>query len=90
LLTLGVAQLMIVDTDPARAEHVAANLTERFGEGRAAAPRDLAAALSEADGLINATPVGMAKTRVCHCRPSCCGIISGSRTSFTFRWRPSC
>src|SRR5580693_807742 len=60
-LTLGVAQLMIVDTDPARAEHVAASLTERFGEGRAAAPCDLAAALSEADGLINATPVGMAK-----------------------------
>ena len=61
LLTLGVAQLMIVDTDPARAEHVAASLTERFGGGRAAAPRDLAAALSKADGLINATPIGMAK-----------------------------
>jgi len=59
-LTLGVTQLMIVDTDRARAEHVAASLAERFGEGRAAAPRDLAAALSEADGLINATPVGMA------------------------------
>jgi shikimate dehydrogenase len=60
-LTLGVAQLMIVDTDPARAEHVAASLTERVGKGRAAARSDLAAALSEADGLINATPVGMAK-----------------------------
>jgi shikimate dehydrogenase len=60
-LTLGVAQLMIVDADRARAEHVAASLAERFGEGRAAAPRDLAAALSTADGLINATPVGMAK-----------------------------
>jgi shikimate dehydrogenase len=60
-LTLGVAQLMIVDADRARAEHVAASLAERFGEGRAAAPRDLAAALSTADGLINATPVGMTK-----------------------------
>jgi len=60
-LTLGVAQLMIVDTDRARAEHVAASLAQRFGEGRAAAPRDLATTLSEADGLINATPVGMAK-----------------------------
>ncbi len=60
-LTLGVAKLMIVDTDQARAEHVAANLAERFGKGRAAAPRDLAAAVSEADGVINATPVGMAK-----------------------------
>jgi shikimate dehydrogenase len=60
-LTLGVAQLMIVDTGPARAEHVAASLTERFGKGRSAARSDLAAALSEVDGLINATPVGMAK-----------------------------
>ncbi len=60
-LTLGVAQLMIVDSDHARAEHVAASLKERFGKGRAAALRDLAAALREADGLINATPVGMAK-----------------------------
>ncbi|HEX3412464.1 MAG TPA: shikimate dehydrogenase [Stellaceae bacterium] len=60
-LTLGVAQLTIVDTDEARAEQVAASLVERFGKGRAAAPRDLAAAVGEADGVINATPVGMAK-----------------------------
>ena len=60
-LTIGVAQLMIVDTDGARAEHLAASLAERFGKGRAAALRDIAAALGEADGLINATPVGMAE-----------------------------
>jgi quinate/shikimate dehydrogenase (NAD+) len=60
-LTVGVARLMIVDSDPARAEYVAAGLAERFGKERAAVPRDLTAALSEADGLINATPVGMAK-----------------------------
>ena len=60
-LTLGVAQLMIVDTDQTRAEHVAASLAARFGEGCAAAPRDLATAIGEADGVINATPVGMAK-----------------------------
>jgi shikimate dehydrogenase len=58
-LTIGVAQLMIFDTDGARAEHLAASLAERFGKGRAAALRDIAAALGEADGLINATPVGM-------------------------------
>jgi shikimate dehydrogenase len=52
---------MIVDTDQARAECVAASLAERFGKGRAAASRDLAEAVSEADGVINATPVGMAK-----------------------------
>jgi shikimate dehydrogenase len=61
MLTLGVAQLMIVDTDQARAEQVAASLSERFGNGRAAASHDLAAAVGEADGVINATPVGMAK-----------------------------
>lgn len=60
-LTIGVAQLMIVDADGARAEHLAASLAERFGKGRAAALRDIAAALGEADGLINATPVGMAE-----------------------------
>lgn len=60
-LTLGVAQLMIVDTDQTRAERAAASLAERFGIGRTAAPRDLAAAVGEVDGIINATPVGMAK-----------------------------
>ncbi|MBV9687911.1 MAG: shikimate dehydrogenase [Alphaproteobacteria bacterium] len=59
-LTLGVAQLTIVDTDWARAEGAAANLAGRFGQGRAFAARDIAAAVREADGLINATPVGMA------------------------------
>ena len=60
-LTLGASQLMIVDTDNARAEKVAASLAERFGSGRAIAVSDLAAAMDDADGLINATPVGMAK-----------------------------
>jgi shikimate dehydrogenase len=59
-LTLGVAQLTIVDTDQARAERAAASLARRFGQGRAVAANDLRAAVSEADGLINATPVGMA------------------------------
>jgi shikimate dehydrogenase len=60
-LTLGVAQLMIVDTNRARAEHAAAGLEQRFGPGRARATRDLSAAVAEADRLINATPVGMGK-----------------------------
>jgi shikimate dehydrogenase len=60
-LTLGASQLMIVDTDNARAEKVAASLAERFGSGRAIAVSDLATAMDDADGLINATPVGMAK-----------------------------
>jgi shikimate dehydrogenase len=59
-LTLGTERLTIFDTDRARAERVAADLCARFGPGRAEAGRDLEAAVAEADGLINATPVGMA------------------------------
>ena len=58
---LGVGQLTVIDTDPARAEQVAADVAARFGAGRAKAGTDLAAALATADGMINTTPVGMAK-----------------------------
>lgn len=61
LMMLGVQQLTLLDSEPARAEAVAASLSERFGPGRAVAGRDMAAALAEAQGLVNATPVGMAK-----------------------------
>ncbi|MDB5773054.1 MAG: shikimate dehydrogenase [Burkholderia sp.] len=60
-LTLGVKRLTIFDTDRARAEHVADDLSSRFGTDRAIAGTDLPAAMADADGLINATPVGMAK-----------------------------
>lgn len=59
-LTLGVGHLTVIDTDPARAERVAEGLCARFGGGRAVAGSDLAAAVAAADGLINATPIGMA------------------------------
>jgi shikimate dehydrogenase len=59
-LTLGVGQISLFDTDPARAERVAASLSARFGAGRAVAGQELAAAVAAADGLINATPIGMA------------------------------
>jgi shikimate dehydrogenase len=58
---LGVQQLTVVDTEPARAAQVAADVSARFGAGRAVAGTDLAAALTTADGVINTTPVGMAK-----------------------------
>ncbi len=60
-MTLGVERLTIVDMDRSRAEAVAAMLCGRFGAGRAVAADDPAAALADADGLINTTPVGMAK-----------------------------
>jgi shikimate dehydrogenase len=45
----------------AHAAQVVAALTAAFGEGRARGGDDLAAAMAESDGLINATPVGMTK-----------------------------
>ena len=41
LLGLGVGRLSVFDTDPARAETVAASLRAQFGEGRAVAGTDL-------------------------------------------------
>ena len=60
-LTLGAGHLAVFDTDASRAERVAGSLCERFGPGRAEATSDLAGALAGADGVINTTPVGMAK-----------------------------
>lgn len=61
LLTLGVGTLHLADTDATRAKAVADGLCARFGAGRAVACADLAAAMAEADGVVNCTPVGMAK-----------------------------
>ena len=60
-LTLGVEQLLLVDTEPARAASVAAGLVARFGAGRASVlpGGGLHTVMAEADGLINATPIGM-------------------------------
>jgi shikimate dehydrogenase len=61
LLTLEVAELSIVDTNRARAQRLAADLCDRFGPGCAVAADDPARAVRAADGIVNATPVGMAK-----------------------------
>jgi shikimate dehydrogenase len=58
---LGAQHLTVIDTDPTRAAQVAADVCARFGAGRATAGTDLAEALATADGVINTTPVGMAK-----------------------------
>ncbi len=61
LLTLGVADLRVVDVDPARAERLAAALTDRFGPHRATAGNHGdPGMLDGADGLVHATPTGMA------------------------------
>ena len=62
LLTLGAARLAVVDADGARARDLAASLRARFGAGRATGSdrSALEDALARADGLVHATPVGMA------------------------------
>jgi shikimate dehydrogenase len=62
LLTLGVQEVIIVDTDIDRAKRLADELCARFGAGRAAPlSGNLDEAVAGANGLVNTTPVGMAK-----------------------------
>ena len=60
LLVLGVQRLDIFDIDCSRASTLARNLCARFGAGRAVPGVDLAASIARADGLVHATPTGMA------------------------------
>ncbi|MGI5459514.1 shikimate dehydrogenase [Streptomyces sp. CA-249302] len=61
-LTLGAGRVTIVDALADRAADLAASLNRHFGEGRAAAatPDQLVRLLAEADGVVHATPTGMA------------------------------
>ncbi|MEH3021219.1 MAG: shikimate dehydrogenase [Pseudomonas oryzihabitans] len=61
LLAEGVGQLFIFDVEAERAQVLVDNLTRHFGPGRAAVGTDQAAAVAAADGLVNTSPVGMAK-----------------------------
>lgn len=60
-LTLGVRRLELFDLESARAHQLAADLSARFGAGRAVAGASLDEAMADTDGLIHATPTGMAK-----------------------------
>ena len=61
LLGEGVQQLILFEVDAARAQALVDNLNAHFGGQRARVGHDLAGAVTEADGLVNTTPVGMAK-----------------------------
>ncbi|QJP09299.1 shikimate dehydrogenase [Pseudomonas multiresinivorans] len=61
LLSEGAGQLTIFEVDAARAQALADNLNAHFGGQRARVGHDLARSVAEADGLVNTTPVGMAK-----------------------------
>ncbi|MET7382322.1 shikimate dehydrogenase [Streptomyces sp. NPDC005526] len=61
-LTLGAERVTVVDALPERAAALAESLARHFGAGRAAAaaPDALAELLRRADGIVHATPTGMA------------------------------
>ncbi|NWF11492.1 shikimate dehydrogenase [Pseudomonas sp. 2822-15] len=61
LLAQGVQHLSIFDVDMTRARDLVDNLAQRFGAGRAQVGNQLENAMAEADGLVNTTPMGMAK-----------------------------
>jgi shikimate dehydrogenase len=60
-LRLGAGELRVFDRDSSRSRALCARLNSRLAAKRAIAADDLAEALSDASGLIQATPVGMAK-----------------------------
>lgn len=62
-LDRGARELTLVDADPGRAGELAATLGGHFPDRRvrAAAPDRLAKVLEHADGLVHATPMGMAE-----------------------------
>ncbi|KAA8687178.1 Shikimate dehydrogenase [Pseudomonas caricapapayae] len=61
LLAAGVECLTVFEVEPQRAQGLVDNLNAHFGAARAQVGQDLAAAMARADGLVNTTPVGMAK-----------------------------
>ncbi|MBJ3776980.1 shikimate dehydrogenase [Acuticoccus mangrovi] len=60
LLGSGVETLRLHDVDAGRAIDLAGRLAATSGAGRVSVAESVAAAAAEADGLVNATPVGMA------------------------------
>ena len=60
LMELGVQNLAIVDSDISRSDALSKRMQRSFGP-RVKAANDIAAAVTTADGVVNTTPVGMAK-----------------------------
>jgi shikimate dehydrogenase len=61
LLTLGAGEVVLIDTDQGRAQQLAEDLRKRFGASRASVGADLSLTMANADGMVNTTPLGMAK-----------------------------
>jgi shikimate dehydrogenase len=61
LLDLGLERLLLFDTDAQKCAALRQRLASEFGERRVEMGSDIASAMRAADGIVNATPVGMAK-----------------------------
>jgi shikimate dehydrogenase len=61
LTELGAGRIDIFDLDRDRSAELAAGMNASSGAGRAAVARDVSDAALQASGIVNATPVGMAK-----------------------------
>ncbi len=59
LLEQGAAHVAVVDLDQTRADDCVTRLAKKYGDDRVSATTDVVGALAEAEGLVNATPVGM-------------------------------
>ena len=59
LFDLAAAAVLVHDTDGPRATALARDLVGHFGAGRSRTVQDVAPALAEAAGAVNATPIGM-------------------------------
>ena len=60
VLAAGTARLFVVDRDEARAKALAQRMAKRFPERLLASADDVASVIKRADGVIHATPTGMA------------------------------
>ncbi|HWC23629.1 MAG TPA: shikimate dehydrogenase [Flexivirga sp.] len=59
LLQQGAAHVSVVDVERERADSCVTRLAKVFGDERVEVATDVAAALADAHGLVNATPIGM-------------------------------
>jgi shikimate dehydrogenase len=60
LMDLGLRELIVHDKDVARAAALAADVSTHFGAGRGRVSERLHNEIAAADGVVNATPIGMA------------------------------
>lgn len=61
LLDSGIDRLLVFDTDAEKSKDLVERLAARFGRNRTRVVANLARDTAEVDGIVNATPVGMAK-----------------------------